>query len=59
MHPYWRPVTRFQARLRLPPTRLLRKYEFLFHIIFRTSLANPFQPDLWGYVHVFGYHDVQ
>ena len=23
------------------------------------DIANPFPPDLWGYVHGFGYHDVQ
>ena len=62
---FWFPRYYFRAQLRLPPTRLLREHGIKIswlhaEKIFSTGLtANPFPPDLWGYVHGLGYHDVQ
>ena len=52
---FWFFWYHFQVRLRSPPMRLLREHWIETSWLHGLDIANPFPPDLWGYVHGFSY----
>ena len=59
---FWSPWYHFRSWLRLSPMRLLEEHSIrnlmtvcIMNIPHGFDIANPFPPDLWGYVHGFSY----
>ena len=52
---FWFFWYHFQVRLRLPPMRLLQEHWIEISWLHGLNLANPFPPDILGYVHGFSY----
>ena len=52
---FWFFWYHFQVRLRSPPMRLLREHWIEISRLHGLDIANPFPPDLSGYVHGFSY----